>query len=104
MLSVILPTLEYLTWGNEYSGSVGQFRYKVDPLLKEDPPLLEAATYSRVCYEKASDRVSQRFPATEEGLDELHRWIDSRLAAFQAGTLAVPAPPAPEPEDDPPPF
>ena len=69
-----------------YTGSVGQlFRFRYEQgKTEEGEPLLHAAVYSRVCYEKAEDVERRDFPWDEEGVEALKNWYEERYEQFAA--------------------
>ena len=77
----IIPasTLEWFKFGNIFTGSVGDFRYRIAP-IKADDELL-ASVYSVFSYKNAKDKEETRFPFTEEGIYQAREWILGKLNA-----------------------
>lgn len=69
-----------------YTGSVDNvFRYRVAQIeTEEDRPLLQAATYSEVCYELAEDVEVREFPWDDAGVEALKAWLQAQYDAFCA--------------------
>lgn len=71
-----------------YTGSVEDrdrgfdFRYRYEQV--KDGPSLKAATYSKLCYEKATDVEEQIFPWNEEGVEALKQWYQSQYEKYCA--------------------
>jgi len=81
-----------------FTGSVGpfnrdfRFRYEQD-LSDKEHPLLHAATYSRVCYELATDVETRDFSWDDAGVEALKQWFQAqyeRFAAEQAASVTEP--------------
>lgn len=80
-----------------YTGSVGpfdndfRFRYEQDKSDK-DHPVLHAATYSRFCYELATDVEKRDFFWDDAGVEELKQWFQAQYERFAAGHPAAKIP------------
>lgn len=77
------------SWFNRayvYTGSVGNvFRFRVAQGKMEDGKLiLQAATYSNLCYEKATDVEKKDFSWDEEGVEALKQWLQNQYDHFHA--------------------
>lgn len=69
-----IPNFYYLDSGNDYSGSKGEFAYKV---VTGDS--LRAMTWhGRKCSAKTDIEREQEFERTEDGFVEMIRWIEER--------------------------
>ncbi len=66
-------TLEWFEFKNIYTGSVGDFRYRIAPDVKESK--LKASVYTEYSYHHAKDIQETEFPLTEDGLLEARKWI-----------------------------
>ena len=68
-----------------FNGSLGRpfhdFRYRLEQNGKE--PIVHAATYSKICYEKAEDVEKQDFDWNEEGIAKLREWLQSQYEKFK---------------------
>ncbi len=66
------------------NGSIGRmghdFRYRLAQDDKEKK--IHAAAYSRICYEKAEDKVERDFDWDESGIEALKLWLQERYEAF----------------------
>jgi hypothetical protein len=87
----MLPAFEKMNpnWFNRayvYTGSVDNvFRYRIAQIETEDKKtLLQAATYSELCYELATDVETAEFPWDDAGVDALKAWLQTRYEAFCA--------------------
>ncbi|MCI2056953.1 MAG: hypothetical protein LKJ86_07380 [Oscillibacter sp.] len=67
-----------------YTGSVGplfhDFRYRWT--LDGENKLVHAATYSKICFEKADDVVTRDFAWDDAGIEEMKQWLQSQYEAF----------------------
>lgn len=75
-----LFTPQWFYRAHVYTGSVGDFRYRI----AHDADTLHAAVYSKVCYEVADDVESRDFPWTAEGVAALQEWIQGRYESLAA--------------------
>lgn len=79
-------TPNWLNRAYVYNGSIGRmnhdFRYRLEQDGKEQ--IIHAATYSKICYEKADDVQKKDFPWNEEGVEELKQWLQSNYETFIA--------------------
>lgn len=69
-----------------YNGSVGPFRNDFRFRLAHDAEgeVIHAAAYSKVCYELAEDKQERDFAWTDEGVEELKQWLQSRYEGYAA--------------------
>lgn len=67
------PVLEYFTSGNDFTGSVGTFRFKLQPKEEE----LLTFVYSDMAFEFAEIYSQSQFPLTEEGLTQAIAWLEA---------------------------
>ena len=69
-----IPKFYYFDSGNDYSGSKGDFSYKV---ITGDT--LKCMTWhGRLCSMKAEIEHEAEFEHTQEGFDELIRWLEEQ--------------------------
>ena len=59
-----------------YTGSIGDFRYRFH--MEFDSDEVEAAAYTKWCYEKATDVRETKFTIQNEDLSELKAWLDAQ--------------------------
>lgn len=81
-----MPMLDVLKEKNVYSGSEGDFRFKVTP----DKDVLKAVAYQRYCLEycRENDLIlgEAEFPATPEGMEQLDVWLKELAAQMETAT------------------
>lgn len=71
----------------QYTGSIEDrekgmdFRYRFEHLPDN---MLKASTYSKLCYELATDVEEETFPWTDEGVEELKKWYQSQYEKYCA--------------------
>ncbi len=71
-----IPKFYYFDSGNNYSGSKGDFAYKIITGEK-----LEAMTWhGRLCSMKAQIEHRQEFERSETGFAEMIKWIEERYS------------------------
>ena len=67
-----------------FNGSIGlvghDFRYRLEQDGKER--IIHAATYSKLCYEKADDIEKQDFTWDEAGVASMRDWLRSQYERF----------------------
>lgn len=68
-----IPKFYYFDSGNDYSGSLGDFAYKVCTGEK----LVCKTWHGRLCSEKAAIENQQEFDRTQEGFDAMIKWLES---------------------------
>ena len=83
MKELDLQKLTFFTEGNTFTGErTGEqgaiLRYLVKPDRKTDT-LAAVVWHSDVCFEQAEEKVEQSFPMSEEGLEEIQRWLQEQL-------------------------
>lgn len=71
-----IPKLGYFKEKNDYTGDVGDFRYRIKP----EGEILRVWTYLKWCFEhcEAHDGILAReeFPLNEEGFEQMKKWLD----------------------------
>ena len=83
MKELDLQKLTFFTEGNTFTGERSQetgevLRYLVKP-NREEEKLVAYSWHSDVCFEKAEEKTQQDFPLSEEGLEEIQRWLQAKL-------------------------
>ena len=69
-----IPRFYYFKSGNNYSGSKGNFTYKI-----ENGEQLKCLTWQgRLCSVKAEIENEQEFEFTEQGFEELIKWLEEK--------------------------
>ena len=84
MKELDLQKLQFFTEGNTFTGERDSeqgaiLRYLVKP-DREDHQLVAYAWHSDLCFEQAEGKVEQAFPMSEDGLEEIRRWLQEQLA------------------------
>ena len=77
-------TLEWFQFGNIYTGSIGDFRYRIAPEVKENKLL--TSVYTVYSYHHAKDIVETEFPLDEGGLLKARQWIFDK--AVETGCIS----------------
>ncbi len=84
MEELYLPTLHYFAMENIFTGSKGDFRFRIKPQVVKKTPkevdmensTLEAQCWhGPFCYEKSQMESTSVFPMTEEGREEMRTWL-----------------------------
>lgn len=71
-----IPKFYYFNSGNDYSGSKDDFSYKVITADK-----LKAMTWhGKLCSTKATIENEKEFERTQEGFDEMIKWIEEKYS------------------------
>lgn len=68
-----IPKFYYFDSGNDYSGSKGNFSYKI----VNDKKLKCLTWHGKLCSMKAAIENEKEFEKTQEGFDELIKWLES---------------------------
>ena len=88
MAQLFLPTLHTFAMNNIFTGSSGLFRFRVQPHVVMATPkevdfqnsnMFVEYWHGLFCYEKSDMEGSETFPMTEEGREEMRRWLDSKI-------------------------
>lgn len=73
-----IQKLVYFTEGNRFAGSYSDggrlIRYRVEP-DKENEQLAAWFWREDVCFERAKETEGERFPLSQEGLDQVAEWL-----------------------------
>ncbi len=73
-----VPAADYFTSGNVITGSLGNFNYKISPDLEQEE--LEVVTWlGKMNLAHSEVQAQQRFELSEEGLQQLDRWLGEQL-------------------------
>ena len=84
----------FFTKAAVFPGSVGSFRYRFQRFSwpgKEDAKI-QAWVYENVCFELAKDVVTETFPWTEAGVEELREWLEEQYRSRGGEPYRVPYP------------
>ena len=85
---IFLPTLHTFAMDNIFTGSKGLLRFRVVPEVVMATPkevdyansVMHAAYWHGLfCYEKSTMEEEKNFPLTDEGREEMLRWLESKI-------------------------
>ena len=88
MKEIYLPTLHWFAMKNPFTGSCGDFRFKVVPNVVmatpkevdfESSSMLAEYWHGLYCYEKSTIEGQETFPLTEEGRSEMIIWLQNNI-------------------------
>lgn len=88
MAELFLPTLHTFAMKNIFTGSVGMFRFRIEPKVVmatpkevdfEQSAMLAEYWHGLYCYEKSEIEGSETFPMSEEGRQAMYDWLTSKL-------------------------
>ena len=88
MEKIYLPTLHWFAMKNPFTGSCGEFRYRVVPNVtmatsKEvdfvNSSLMAQFWHGPFCYEKSTMEAEQVFPLSEDGRRDLGNWLEANI-------------------------
>ena len=88
MTELFLPTLHTFAMKNIFTGSMGLFRFRVQPNVImatpkevdfEQSTMLVEYWHGLFCYEKSEMEGSETFPLTEEGRQAMLDWLTSKI-------------------------
>ena len=88
MERIYLPTLHWFAMKNPFTGSFGDFRYRITPNVTMATPkevdfanstLLAQFWHGPFCFEKSTTEAENSFPLTEAGLKDMKEWLASNI-------------------------
>ena len=88
MAEVFIPTLHSFAMNNIFTGSCGAFRFRAAPTVVMATPKEVDFDQSSIhaeywhgpfCYELSQMEGERTFPMTQEGVDEMKQWLESRI-------------------------
>ena len=87
MQELFIPTLHTFAMKNTFTGSCGNFRFRIEPkvtmagkeVVFEESSIRAEFWHGQFCYEKSEMEGEQTFPLTEEGRAELKAWLESHI-------------------------
>ena len=86
MEEFFIPTLHTNAIKNIFTGSTGNFRFKITPNIQMKTPkevdfesssMLAEYWHGLYCYEKSAIEGQETFPLTEEGRSEMIKWLQN---------------------------
>ena len=88
MQELFIPTLHTFAMKNIFTGSMGLFRFRIQPNVVMATPKevdFEQSTifaeywHGLFCYEKSEMEGSETFPMSEEGRQDMIAWLNSKI-------------------------
>ena len=88
MAEIFLPTRHTWAMNNSFTGSCGLFRFRAVPNVVMATPKEVNFEQSSIhaeywhglyCYEKSQMEGEKTFPMSEEGRQEMLRWLESKI-------------------------
>ena len=86
MEEFFIPTLHTFAMKNIFTGSTGNFRFKITPNIQMKTPkevdfessaMLAEYWHGLYCYEKSAIEGQETFPLTEEDRSEMIKWLQN---------------------------
>ena len=88
MEPLFIPTLHTFAMKNLFTGSFGNLRFRIKPDVVMATPkevdfdqssIFVEYWHGLYCYEKSEMEGSETFPMSEEGREEMIRWLESKI-------------------------
>lgn len=88
MNELFIPTLHSFAMNNIFTGSCGAFRFRAAPNVImatakevdfEQSTIHAEYWHGPFCYELSQMEGEQTFPMTQEGVDEMKAWLESKI-------------------------
>ena len=88
MEDLFIPTLHTFAMKNLFTGSYGMLRFRIKPDVVMATPkevdfdqssMFVEYWHGLYCYEKSEMEGSETFPMSEEGREEMIRWLESKI-------------------------
>ena len=88
MKELFIPTLHTFAMDNIFTGSCGEFRFRIVPeVVKATPKEVDFAQskihaeywHGPLCYEKSQMEGKECFPMSEEGRLAMKAWLEERI-------------------------
>ena len=88
MEELFIPTLHTFAMKNLFTGSYGMLRFRIKPDVVmatpkevdfEQSSIFVEYWHGLYCYEKSEMEGSETFPMSEEGREEMIRWLQSKI-------------------------
>ena len=88
MAELFIPTLHTFAMKNTFTGSCGLFRFRAEPNVIMATPKEVDFQQSTInvkywhglyCYEKSEMEGEHTFPLTDEGREEMIRWLEAHI-------------------------
>ncbi len=88
MQQLYIPTLHTFAMDNQFTGSCGAFRFRIEPDIVKSTPKevdFEKSTikaefwHGQLCYEKSTMEGEKTFPLSEEGRLAMKQWLEANI-------------------------
>ena len=88
MAEIFIPTLHTFAMGNTFTGSCGNFRFKIEPNIEKLSPkevdfeksgIHAVYWHGLFCFEKSKMEAEATFPMSEEGRAQLKAWLEENV-------------------------
>lgn len=87
MADLFLPTLHTFAMNNIFTGSCGDFRFRIKPNVvkngkevnMEESSIFAQFWHGPFCYEKSQMEGENTFPMSEEGRTGLKTWLEENI-------------------------
>ena len=87
MQELLIPTLHTFAMKNTFTGSCGNFRFRIEPkvtmagkeVVFEESSIRAEFWHGQFCYEKSEMEGEQIFPMSEEGRLAMKNWLESNI-------------------------
>ena len=88
MEELFIPTLHTFAMNNIFTGSCGEFRFRIKPLIEKLSPkevdfekssIYVEFWHGPFCYEKSEMEGDATFPMSEEGRAAMIAWLESKI-------------------------
>lgn len=88
MTDLYLPTLHSFAMKNDFTGSCGAFRFKIQPVVEMATPkevdfekscIRAEFWHGPFCYEKSEMEGESTFPLTEQGRLAMKQWLEANI-------------------------
>ena len=88
MAGIYIPTLHSFAMNNVFTGSCGEFRFRIVPNVVKKTQKevdMEASSitaqywHGPFCYEKSEMEATETFPMSQEGRESLLAWLESNV-------------------------
>ena len=87
MEELYLPTLHTFAMNNIFTGSAGNFRFKIVPKVTkngkevdfENSSIYAEFWHGPFCYEKSTIEGENTFPMSEQGREDMRKWLISNF-------------------------
>lgn len=78
---IFIPTLSHWEYGNEWSGERGRARFLITPA---DGQMTAEMWLGPLCRDFAQVELTEQFPISEEGIQQMKRWLLDSAAKLNA--------------------